>query len=108
MGGSMRRLTAGGASAPASSPLLPPAAGVPPQASAPRTAARVEARARERTAGKRMVPCYPVGPGAGRTILHEQPFLVFLVQILVIDGFAHHTTGTDRHLARYLRSVGAR
>jgi hemerythrin-like metal-binding protein len=39
---------------------------------------------------------------------HEEPFLVFLVQILLVDWFAHHSTGTDRHLARYLRSVGAR
>jgi hemerythrin-like metal-binding protein len=37
---------------------------------------------------------------------HEPPFLVFLVQIFLIDWFANHSTGTDRHLARYLRRLG--
>jgi len=38
---------------------------------------------------------------------HEQPFLVFLVQIFLIDWFANHSTGTDRHLARFLVRAGA-
>ncbi|MBI2390709.1 MAG: bacteriohemerythrin [Deltaproteobacteria bacterium] len=37
---------------------------------------------------------------------HEHPFLVFLVQIFLIDWFANHSTGTDRHLARHLRRIG--
>ena len=36
---------------------------------------------------------------------HELPFLVFLAQIVLIDWFANHSTGTDRHLARFLRSI---
>jgi hemerythrin len=39
---------------------------------------------------------------------HEQSFLVFLVQIFLIDWFANHSTQTDRHLARHLRAVGLR
>jgi hemerythrin-like metal-binding protein len=38
---------------------------------------------------------------------HEYPFLVFLTQIFLIDWFANHSTSIDRHLARYLRRVGA-
>lgn len=30
---------------------------------------------------------------------------MFLVQIFLIDWFANHSTGTDRHLARYLKRL---
>ncbi|KAI9016202.1 adenylate/guanylate cyclase [Hyaloraphidium curvatum] len=36
---------------------------------------------------------------------HAQPFLVFMIQTLLIDWFANHSTGTDRHLAKFLRRL---
>ncbi|MBK9519953.1 MAG: bacteriohemerythrin [Anaeromyxobacter sp.] len=40
---------------------------------------------------------------AGRPRLH----LVFQIQIFLLDWFANHSTGTDRHLARWLRAQEA-
>jgi hemerythrin len=40
---------------------------------------------------------------AGRPRFH----LVFQVQVFLLDWFANHSTGTDRHLARWLRTQGA-
>jgi hemerythrin len=39
---------------------------------------------------------------AGRPRLH----LVFQVQIFLLDWFANHSTGTDRHLVKWLKSQG--
>jgi hemerythrin len=39
---------------------------------------------------------------AGRPRLH----LVFQVQVFLLDWFANHSTGTDRHLVRWLRAQG--
>lgn len=36
---------------------------------------------------------------------HETQFMVFLVQIFLVDWFANHSTGTDRHLAKYLKRL---
>ena len=40
---------------------------------------------------------------AGRPRLH----LVFRIQVFLLDWFANHSTGTDRHLARWLAAQGA-
>ena len=40
---------------------------------------------------------------AGRPRLH----LVFQIQIFLLDWFANHSTGTDRHLVRWLRTQAA-
>jgi hemerythrin len=39
--------------------------------------------------------------GAGRPRLH----LVFQIQVFLLDWFANHSTGTDRHLARWLKGA---
>jgi hemerythrin len=39
---------------------------------------------------------------AGRPRLH----LIFQIQIFLLDWFANHSTGTDRHLVRWLRAQG--
>ncbi|KAI9005746.1 hypothetical protein DFJ74DRAFT_712779 [Hyaloraphidium curvatum] len=36
---------------------------------------------------------------------HQHPFLVFLVQVFLIDWFANHSTQTDRHLTTHLKRV---
>ncbi|KAI9010793.1 hemerythrin-like protein [Hyaloraphidium curvatum] len=36
---------------------------------------------------------------------HEPSFNVFQIQIFLVDWFTNHSTGTDRHLAQYLRRV---
>jgi hemerythrin len=38
----------------------------------------------------------------------EQLFLVFRAQVFLLDWFATHSTGTDRHLTRWLRARGVR
>jgi hemerythrin len=38
---------------------------------------------------------------------HDPLYLVFRVQVFLVDWFVHHTTRTDRHLARFLRERGA-
>jgi len=40
---------------------------------------------------------------AGRPRLH----LVFQIQVFLLDWFANHSTGTDRHLVRWLSAQGA-
>lgn len=39
---------------------------------------------------------------------HEPGFLLFRAQVFLIDWFVSHSTGTDRHLARFLRERGVR
>ena len=36
---------------------------------------------------------------------HSKQFLAFQVQVFLLDWFASHSTGTDRHLARFLRGL---
>ena len=37
---------------------------------------------------------------------HEPGFLLFRAQVFLLDWFVTHSTGTDRHLARFLRARG--
>lgn len=38
---------------------------------------------------------------------HEALFLKFRIQLFLMDWFANHSTGTDRHLAKFLMARGA-
>ena len=39
---------------------------------------------------------------------HEPGFLLFRAQVFLLDWFVTHSTGTDRHLVRFLRERGVR